>query len=79
VEMGTARQYVIDSATGIGYRKIETFFQVTIAEQRTQPVELDHTARWVSVSDALTSLREPAQIWAVRLLVQSSPYAEGDD
>lgn len=66
VVLGTARQYVIDSSTGIGYNKIETFFRVTSVEWRTQPMERDHITRWMSIADALSSLREPAQAWAVQ-------------
>ncbi len=65
-EFGTARQYVIDSATGIGYNKIETFFRVTTVDKQSQSAESDHIVRWVSVADAIAGLREPAQSWAVR-------------
>ena len=65
-EVGTARQYVVDSATGIGYNKIETYFRVAAVVEHSQPAEPDHAARWVTISDALAGLREPAQAWAVR-------------
>ncbi|HYI16573.1 MAG TPA: NUDIX domain-containing protein [Thermomicrobiales bacterium] len=64
--IGTARQYVIDSDTGIGYNKIETFFRVTTAIEQSQSIAHDHAARWIPVSEALAGLREPAQAWAVR-------------
>jgi 8-oxo-dGTP diphosphatase len=72
VEAGRARQYVIDSVTGVGYNKIETFFRVTTVEVVALPVEPDHIARWVSIADALAGLREPAQAWAVRQEIQSN-------
>jgi 8-oxo-dGTP diphosphatase len=71
-EAGRARQYVIDSATGTGYNKIETFFHVSTVVEHSQPAELDHTARWVMIDEALGRLREPAQAWAVRVLTSST-------
>ena len=68
-EAGRARQYVIDSATGTGYNKLERFFRVSIRADRHQPVEDDHSPRWVSSDNALAGLREPAQVWAVRTLL----------
>jgi 8-oxo-dGTP diphosphatase len=65
-EAGKARQYVIETSTGIGYNKIETFFHVTTTAPGSEPVEPDHTVRWVTIGDALADLREPAQVWAVR-------------
>jgi 8-oxo-dGTP diphosphatase len=70
-EAGRAQQYVIDSATGTGYNKIETFFHVTPAAFQTSPVEPDHTSRWVPISEAIVGLREPVQAWAVRTLLSS--------
>ena len=66
-EMATARQYVIDSTTGIGYNKVETFYCVTTIDSHADPTERDHTTRWVSIPEALAGLREPAQAWALSL------------
>ena len=74
VEIGTARQYVLDAMTGIGYTKIETYFRVATVQQRAQPVELDHTVRWVLIPEALAGLREPAQVWAVQHVAPSSRF-----
>ncbi len=71
-EFATARQYVIDSITGIGYNKIETFCRVTTINPHADPSERDHTARWVPIPEALAGLREPAQAWAVRQASLSS-------
>ena len=65
VAIGTARQYVVDSQTGVGYNKIEHFYRVMITDRLDGPVETDHAVRWLAIEDARTSLREPAQAWAV--------------
>jgi 8-oxo-dGTP diphosphatase len=70
-EVGMARQYVIESSTGIGYNKIETYVRAVAVHPCSDPVELDHTPRWIPVSEAITRLREPAQAWAVRTLLSS--------
>jgi 8-oxo-dGTP diphosphatase len=72
-EAGSARQYVIDSATGTGYNKTETFYRVSTVIEHSQPTEIDHVARWVTVSEAIAGLREPAQAWAVRVLTSPTP------
>lgn len=69
VEVGIARQYVIDSQTGIGYNKVERFFLVTVGTDVSENAEADHTARWVSIDVAVAGMREPAQAWAVRTLL----------
>jgi 8-oxo-dGTP diphosphatase len=67
VEVGTARQYVIEAATGIGYNKIEHFYRVIVSADLGEPVETDHAVRWIAIETALTSLREQAQAWAVSI------------
>jgi 8-oxo-dGTP diphosphatase len=64
----SARQYVIERETGLGFNKVESFYTVRIQETGTERRELDHRPRWVSVAAALAGLREEAQRWAVRLL-----------
>ena len=70
--IGTARQYVVESKTGIGYNKIETFYRVTDVTERATSTEPDHAMCWMPVSDALGCLREEAQAWAVKHVSLSS-------
>jgi len=65
--LGTARQYVIDAETDVAYNKLEHFFIVSAEPTPFAPAESDHVVHWVAVDDALASLREPAQAWAVAL------------
>lgn len=69
VDVGVARQYVVDSETGIGYNKIEHFVLVAIGSDVFVPIEDDHLARWVTIEAALHGLTEAAQAWAVRTLL----------
>ncbi len=77
--VGMARQYVIDSATGSGYNKVESFFLATIGDERAEPVDRDHVECWLTIRQALARLREPDQVWAVQHLPGGSDRRLSDD
>jgi 8-oxo-dGTP diphosphatase len=60
-ELGTARQYV-----GSGINKVETFFLVSIAGEIAQN-ESDHRPHRRPIDDAIATMAEEAQAWALRL------------
>ncbi|HET7034301.1 MAG TPA: NUDIX domain-containing protein [Thermomicrobiaceae bacterium] len=65
-ELGSAGQYVVEQATGRCYNKRQTFFLVELGARDASAVEPDHTLRWLAPAEALATLREEAQAWAVR-------------
>ena len=58
--LGSARQYV-----GVSINKVETFFVVALDGEAARQGASDHRPRWLSVDEAIASLREEAQAWAV--------------
>lgn len=63
--VGFAGQYVYASDEQTYYNKLCRFYQVELIGQQEQALDKDHHACWISVDEAIASLKEEAHRWAV--------------
>ncbi len=63
-----ARQYV-ETDTGEYINKLCTFFTVMLGNKSPLPAEVNDTALWLSVDQALEAMSEGASAWAVQVVL----------
>lgn len=69
----SAVQYLYSESERTYFKKIGQFFNVSLAEKVSEPIEMDHALVWCSPEESLHMLAQEFQAWAVRQAFKTAP------
>lgn len=70
--LGHANQLIVARSTGEAIEKVGHFFSAVVSDEAVAaPVEADHAAHWVDIDEAIATILEESQAWAVRQVLQT--------